>query len=219
MNKLYEENDIQAIADAIRGKNGTQNTYLVAEMANAISSLPAGSDGITPSGTKTINSNGQHDVTSYATAEVNVPVGVFPEGTKQITSNGEVDVTTFEKVNVNVTTSGGGGGITLPSNTVMGEWTPSENIYDTNPVVLQHSLGTTPKYIVMMMEDISDISVVAMLVVNSYLTQTTVTKAGGSIGYTSGSYITELTDSSFKVVGKSNTPFLANKKYLWFAFG
>ena len=30
--KLYEESDIQAIADAIREKNGTTNTYTVAEM-------------------------------------------------------------------------------------------------------------------------------------------------------------------------------------------
>lgn len=218
MNKLYEENDIQAIADAIREKNGTQNTYFVSEMANAITSLPTGGGGITPSGTKIINSNGQHDVTSYATAEVNVPIGIFPEGTKQITSNGEVDVTTFEKVNVNVPT-GGGGGMVLPPSTVMGEYTPSENIIDTNPVVITHNLGTTPKYIVMMIEDASDITVAAMLVVNSVLSQNVVTKAGGSVSYTSGTYLTEVTDSSFKIAGKSNTPFLAGKKYLWFAFG
>ena len=38
--KLYEESDIQAIADAIREKNGTTNTYTVAEMGGGISSLP-----------------------------------------------------------------------------------------------------------------------------------------------------------------------------------
>ena len=36
--KLYEESDIQAIADAIREKNGTTNTYTVAEMGGGISS-------------------------------------------------------------------------------------------------------------------------------------------------------------------------------------
>ena len=38
-NKLYSEESIQAIADAIRTKNGSSNTYNVGEMASAILSL------------------------------------------------------------------------------------------------------------------------------------------------------------------------------------
>lgn len=34
--KLYEESHIQNIADSIRGKNGSSDTYKVSEMANAI---------------------------------------------------------------------------------------------------------------------------------------------------------------------------------------
>lgn len=41
-NKLYEENDIQAIANAIRGKNGSTDTYKVSEMATAIEGIPSG---------------------------------------------------------------------------------------------------------------------------------------------------------------------------------
>lgn len=41
-NKLYEENDIQAIANAIRGKNGSTDTYMVSEMATAINDIPSG---------------------------------------------------------------------------------------------------------------------------------------------------------------------------------
>lgn len=41
-NKLYEETDIQNIANAIRGKNGTQDTYKVSQMANAITNIPSG---------------------------------------------------------------------------------------------------------------------------------------------------------------------------------
>ena len=41
-NKLYEENDIAAIATAIRAKNGSSNTYTVSQMAPAISSIPSG---------------------------------------------------------------------------------------------------------------------------------------------------------------------------------
>ncbi len=41
-NKLYEEDDIQDIADAIRAKNGSNNTYKVSQMAAAITALPSG---------------------------------------------------------------------------------------------------------------------------------------------------------------------------------
>ncbi len=40
--KLYEESNIQAIADAIREKNGTTDTYKVSEMASAIEGIEAG---------------------------------------------------------------------------------------------------------------------------------------------------------------------------------
>ena len=41
-NKLYEESDVQAIATAIRAKNGSSNTYKVSQMAAAINDLPSG---------------------------------------------------------------------------------------------------------------------------------------------------------------------------------
>lgn len=41
-NKLYEESDIQAIATAIRGKNGSSDTYKVSQMATAIANIPTG---------------------------------------------------------------------------------------------------------------------------------------------------------------------------------
>lgn len=50
-NKLYEENDIQAIANAIRGKNGSSDTYTVAQMSTAITNIPSGGGGI-PANTK-----------------------------------------------------------------------------------------------------------------------------------------------------------------------
>lgn len=40
--KLYEESNIQAIADAIRTKNGTTNTYKTSEMAAAITAIESG---------------------------------------------------------------------------------------------------------------------------------------------------------------------------------
>ena len=43
-NKLYEESSIQAIATAIRGKNGSSDTYTVAQMGPAIANIPTGTD-------------------------------------------------------------------------------------------------------------------------------------------------------------------------------
>lgn len=41
-NKLYSETAIQNIASSIRGKNGTQNSYTVSQMAQAILDIPTG---------------------------------------------------------------------------------------------------------------------------------------------------------------------------------
>ena len=43
MNKLYEETSIQDIADAIREKNGSTQTYTVSEMGDAIRAVTGGS--------------------------------------------------------------------------------------------------------------------------------------------------------------------------------
>lgn len=41
MNKLYEETDIQNIANAIREKTKSTDTFKVSEMANAVSNIKA----------------------------------------------------------------------------------------------------------------------------------------------------------------------------------
>lgn len=58
-----------------------------------------------PTGTVYINSNGTHDVSKYANAQVDVPTsegGVNPSGTLDIDENGTFDVTQYEKARVDV---------------------------------------------------------------------------------------------------------------------
>lgn len=62
--KLYSDSDIQDIADAIRAKNGSQNTYTVSQMAAAITAIPSGggisvddiAQNLEPSGVVTLGS-------------------------------------------------------------------------------------------------------------------------------------------------------------------
>lgn len=44
--KLYEESDVQAIANAIRTKNGLTDTYTVSQMAAAITAIETGGGGL-----------------------------------------------------------------------------------------------------------------------------------------------------------------------------
>lgn len=61
------------------------------------------SGGTKVEGEISIESNGEHDVAQYATANVNVPASAVVSGTKNITANGsDIDVTEYAKVDVNV---------------------------------------------------------------------------------------------------------------------
>ena len=73
--KLYEESNIQAIADAIRGKNGTTDTYKTSEMAAAITAISGAAEPIIEA--LSVTSNGTYTapdgVDGYSPITVNVP--------------------------------------------------------------------------------------------------------------------------------------------------
>lgn len=76
--KLYEESNISNIANAIRAKNGSQDTYTTAEMAGAISDISS------VLVTKTITENGTYialtddSADGYSEVSVTVPGEVLP---------------------------------------------------------------------------------------------------------------------------------------------
>ena len=72
---------LEDIADAIRLKNGSQETYTPAEMAPAIANIIGVPEGyLLPSGTLEISQNGQYDVGQYANVNVNFQQINAPQG-------------------------------------------------------------------------------------------------------------------------------------------
>lgn len=72
--RVVNESNLTSVAEAIRDKSGTTSPLAFPEgFISAIRSITPGEGGITPNGTINISTNGIHDVTSFASANVNVP--------------------------------------------------------------------------------------------------------------------------------------------------
>lgn len=126
---LVNESSLSDIAGAIRSKLNVQTRYKPGEMAHAISTI-SGGGGITPTGTININQNGTHDVTSYASAKVNVPTGGGSPTIESlnVTANGTYTapsgVDGYSPITVNVPS----GGSTLQAKTNINPTTSSQTI-------------------------------------------------------------------------------------------
>lgn len=88
-NKLYNDTNIKAIADAIRAKNGKTDTYTVGEMAGAISSL-SGKESVTwnqcPEAPRNFINNVTYDPNDYSTSQIEnyAPATALESNTKPI---------------------------------------------------------------------------------------------------------------------------------------
>lgn len=149
--KLYEETNIQDIADAIREKNGSQNTYTVAQMGDAVRAIHA--DPVLESLSVTENGNYLPSAGKDGFSEVAVAVPnsytnsdegkVVKNGTlvaqtaraTAITENGTYDTTENDEVMVNV--SGGESVIQPLSVTANGTYNPPSGVDGYAPVTVE----------------------------------------------------------------------------------
>ena len=107
-NVLINENTLYGIADAIRNKSNTSNTYKPSQMANAITGIPNNSTTVS---SINITENGEYTAPSgTAYSPVNVNVSTTTIESLNITSNGTYTApigTAYSPITVNVESSGG----------------------------------------------------------------------------------------------------------------
>ena len=125
--KLYEETNIQGIAAAIREKNGTQNTYTTAQMAEAIRAITTQPNLETLNATENGNYLPSSGKDGFSSVNVNVSGGEAVVQPLTATQNGTYNppsgVDGYAPVTVNV--SGGGGKNIIPIVTANSTYTSS----------------------------------------------------------------------------------------------
>ena len=138
-------------------QNVTADTGYTALSKVTVNPIP--SNYIDPSGTKTITSNGTHDVNAYEKVSVNVPIPdgyIKPSGSKSITANGTHDVTEYASVNVNVPSKEPN--IQPLEITENGTYTAPNGVDGYSPVVVSVSAAVTTEIWTLTMEDGTEIT-------------------------------------------------------------
>lgn len=108
LRKLLGLSGVMGLDDMANNISTAQNevdtqSNLIAQLSSVLNSKVGG---IVPQGILNIDKNGIHDVTTFASAQVNVPVPsgyIKPSGTASITTNGTHDISQHEYANVSVT--------------------------------------------------------------------------------------------------------------------
>ena len=103
---LVERQNLQDIADAIRSKNGSSDTYTPAEMAQAISGIHTADEVVLVQ--KTVNANGQYSASDdsadgYSGVRVNVPNSYSASDNGKVVVNQELVAQTSKNINANGT--------------------------------------------------------------------------------------------------------------------
>ena len=127
---------------------------------NGTYTAPSGVDGYSPvtvnvpepTGTKTITSNGTHDVAAYASAQVNVPDVPAVTESLTVTENGTYTpasgVDGFNSVTVDVAGSGGAFGVET------GSYIPAASV---SGFTIRHSLGVIPKCVIVYTDSVDQL--------------------------------------------------------------
>lgn len=139
-NKLYNETSVENIADAIRAKNGSSDTYTIGEMAQAILDIPSGGSTL---GTKNISANGTYNASSdNLDGYSQVTVSVSPTlQNKSVTENGTYTADQGYDGLGTVTVNVSGGGSPFPSNFHYGKVTLDGS---EESVTIPHGCNSTP---------------------------------------------------------------------------